>query len=466
VKRVFHFGFSLVLLLLAGSIVSAQSAWANPMANPMPNPTAENASAEPITANTFIALARKVAPAVVQIQPSLDFMGEEDLLEDLDPMENGGSGFFIDAKGTLLTSHHVLEGQREVEVRLPDGRTLSARVLGSDASMDIALLQVDSPEPLPFLALGHADQLSVGQQVVAMGSPYGLEGSLSRGVISGLERDLGVGDFDNFIQTDALVNPGNSGGPLVNLHGEVIGLNTAIVATAHKIGFAIPVDLNRAVLPDLREHGRVIRGWLGVQVQGLTPELAESLGIQTHQGVLVTGTIPGSPAEKAQLRVEDVILAADGESVNSPRDLVRKITRTPVGGKVVLTLFRGNKVRDESITIAEYKPGTRAARPSGQNWPLGLELTQADPGALGEFDLSGDTGLLVIAVEQGSIGSEAGLRVGDLLIQGESSSGKRISLERLADFAQVVRAVEAKGKAFLLFQRGPHSRFAVLKGQP
>ncbi len=448
----------LCFALLVWSLQWAQTASADP--------ASEQSPAQPITANTFVALAERVTPAVVQIRPLLDEVSYGELLEGLEPMEIGGSGFFIDAEGTLLTSHHVLEGQRVVDIHLSDGRTLSARVLGSDANMDIALLRVESREPLPFLALGRADQLRVGQQVAAIGSPYGLEGSLSLGVISGLERDLGVGDFDNFIQTDALVNPGNSGGPLVNLKGEVIGINTAIVATAHKIGFAIPVDLIQMVLPDLRDQGRIIRGWVGVQVQRLTPELADSLGIKVSQGVLVTGTLPGSPAEQAQLLVEDVILAGNGETVSSPRDLVRQIARIPVGGRITLTLFRGNKVRDLSVWVGERKSDVHAAQPIGQNWPLGLELTQADPGALHEFNLSGDTGLLVIAVESGSVASEAGLRVGDLLIQGESTSGARIPLERLVDFAQVVRAVEAKGSAFLLFRRGPHSRFAVLKRQP
>ncbi|MBW2712171.1 MAG: trypsin-like peptidase domain-containing protein [Deltaproteobacteria bacterium] len=429
-------------------------------------PAAAAPDARVITAHTYVELSERIAPAVVQIKPILFESADLDLLEELEPMESGGSGFFIDAQGSLLTSHHVLEGQHSVEVQLSDGQTLTARVLGSDASMDIALLHVDSPGPLPFIALAEDEVLRVGQQVVAMGSPYGLEGSLSLGVISGLERDLGVGDFDNFIQTDALVNPGNSGGPLVNLDGEVIGMNTAIVATAHKIGFAIPVDLIRAVLPDLRDKGRIARGWVGVQVQRLTPELAESLGIQVSKGVLVTGTLPGSPAEQAQLLVEDVILAADGETVTSPRDLVRRIARTPVGGKITLTLYRDNKARDLSVRVAERMPEAPAAQLSGKNWPLGLELTQANPGALQEFDLTGDTGLLVIAVESGSVASEAGLRVGDLLIRGESASGERLPLEKLADFAQVVRAVEAKGHATLLFRRGPHSRFAVLKGQP
>jgi serine protease Do len=430
------------------------------------NPALEQDPSQTITANTFVALAEHMTPAVVQIRPVLGKAAYGDLLDGLEPIESGGSGFFIDADGSLLTSHHVLEGQRVVDIRLSDGRTLSARVLGSDAGMDIALLRAESRDPVPFLTLGRADQLRVGQQVAAMGSPYGLEGSLSLGVISGLERDLGVGDFDNFIQTDALVNPGNSGGPLVNLKGEVIGMNSAIVATAHKIGFAIPVNLIQVVLPDLRDKGRIVRGWVGVQVQRLTPELADSLGIEVSQGVLVTGTLPGSPAEQAQLLVEDVILASNGETVISPRDLVRQIARTPVGGKVTLTIFRGNKVRDLSVWVGEHKSDVQAAQPMGQNWPLGLELTQSDPGALHEFDLSGDTGLLVIAVESGSVASNAGLRVGDLLIQGESTSGERIPLERLVDFAQVVRAVEAKGSAFLLFRRGPHSRFAVLKGQP
>ncbi len=441
--------------------------WSLPWAQrALADPTSDKPPSQTITANTFVALAEQITPAVVQIQPAPGRVSYGDLLDGLESMESGGSGFFIDAQGTLLTSHHVLEGQRVVDIRLSDGRTLPARVLGSDANMDIALLRAESQEPLPFLPLGRADLLRVGQQVAAMGSPYGLEGSLSLGVISGLERDLGVGDFDNFIQTDALVNPGNSGGPLVNLEGEVIGMNSAIVATAHKIGFAIPIDLIQGVLPDLEGQGRIVRGWVGVQVQRLTPELADSLGIEVSQGVLVTGTFPGSPAEQAQLLVEDVILASNGETVSAPRDLVRQIARIPVGGKITLTLYRKNKVRDLSVWVGERKSDVHAAQPMGQNWPLGLELTQADPGALHEFNLSGDTGLLVIAVEPGSVASDAGLRVGDLLIQGESSSGERIPLERLVDFAQVVRVVEAKGSAFLLFRRGPHSRFAVLKGQP
>ncbi len=426
---------------------------------------AAEAAPAPLGPRSFVELAKRVLPAVVEVGPPRVESAEEsrELQREFDELAAGGSGFLIDADGSLLTSFHVIEAQAVLEVRLADGRVFPARVLGADARMDIALLQVEGAGSLPYLPLGRSADLEVGEVLAAVGSPFGLAGSFSTGVVSGLNRDLGLSDFDQFIQTDAMVNPGNSGGPLVNLAGEVVGVNTAVLADAPRIGFAIPIDLVVRFLPDLRSLGRIQRGFVGVQVQAVTPELVQSLALPQNEGVLVTGTVSGSAAERAGLRPEDLIVAVDGEVLSSPRALRLRVTRAPVGSKLVLLVLRAGAGREFMLTVGEWRAdgAARAVPPSS---PLGLELMEADASLRRELKLPWNEGLLVIDLEPGGAAERAGLRVGDLLLRGESPVGERIALGSLRDFEKVVRTFEEKGQALLLLQRGPKRSFVVLQG--
>ncbi len=413
---------------------------------------------------TFSDLAKQVLPAVVEVGPP-GVGGTEKSRErqrEFDELAAGGSGFFIDSDGTLLTSYHVIEGQPALEVRLADGRVLPARVIGADAGMDIALLQVEAGGPLPFLTLGASAGLEVGEVIAAVGSPYGLAGSFSTGVVSGLRRDLGLSDFDQFIQTDVMVNPGNSGGPLVNLRGEVVGVNTAVLADTPRIGFAVPSDLVARYLPDLRRLGRIPRGFVGVQVQALTPELAQSLDLPQNEGVLVTGTVDGSAASRAGLRAEDLLVAVDGQVLESPRTLRLRIARAPVGTEVVLLVLREGVGREVRLKVGEWELDEDAPRAPSAS-PLGVELMVADAALRRELRVPKNEGLLVVDLEPGGSAERAGLRVGDLLLRGESPTGERIALGSLRDFQKVVRTFEERGRALVLIQRGPQRRFAILR---
>ena len=233
-----------------------------------------------------------------------------------------GSGFIVDKEGYILTNNHVVEGADDIRVTLLDGRSYDAEVKGRDPKTDIALIRIKPENGLPVATLGDSDALLVGEWVVAIGNPFGFGHTVTAGVVSAKDRTIGAGPYDAFIQTDASINPGNSGGPLFNARGEVVGINSAIVSSGQGIGFAIPINMARSIMEQLREKGSVTRGWLGVQIQALTPELRESLSLSAEGGALVAGVIKGDPAEKAGLKAGDVVVEFDGRRVRSDRDLV------------------------------------------------------------------------------------------------------------------------------------------------
>ncbi|MFP2931928.1 S1C family serine protease, partial [Pyxidicoccus sp. 3LG] len=272
-----------------------------------------------------------------------------------EPARRGiGSGFIIDARGLVLTNNHVVEGAREIQVQLPDGRELGAKVLGTDPLTDVAVLQLRREEggkALPVVRLGNSEALRVGDWVVAIGNPFGLGSSVSLGIVSAKARDIEVGPFDDFLQTDAAINPGNSGGPLFNLRGEVVGINTAIVGEGAGIGFAVPSNLVQALLPQLEKDGAVTRGWLGVTVQDLTPDLGEALGLPAREGALVNDVTEGTPAASAGLQPEDVIIAADGQAIASGRALTRAVAQKPPGSELTLSLYRGKQKEELKATL-------------------------------------------------------------------------------------------------------------------
>ncbi len=348
-----------------------------------------------------------------------------------------GSGFIISEDGFILTNNHVIRDAEEITVRLSDQRIYPAKVVGMDPRTDVAVLKIEAPENLPFVVLGDSDLLQVGQWALAIGNPFGLDRTLTVGVISAIGRaGLGIEDYEDFIQTDASINPGNSGGPLLNIYGEVIGINTAIVATGQGIGFAIPINLARHIATQLIETGEVVRGWLGVSIQPLTPELAESFGLDRVTGALVNQILPGSPAANSDLQRGDILLLYDGREVRGVRELQLLVASTPVGKRVNLDVLRSGKRMTVPVVIAEMETSARVARVApdrpARAEGLGFSVVPSD----GE-------GVLIEAVEPGSRAEAAGVQSGDLLLN--------INRQDINDLDAFRRAVQqARGRNVVL----------------
>jgi len=377
------------------------------------------------TQAAFIEVSQKVTPAVVNISAARTASARdlgpffEDFFGDLfrnQPAprrkeQSLGSGFILSADGYILTNEHVVKGAEEIQVKLSDQRTYAGKVVGSDPRTDVAVLKIEAQEALPTVVLGDSDALQVGQWALAIGNPFGLDRTLTVGVISAVGRaDVGIEDYEDFIQTDASINPGNSGGPLLNIYGEVVGINTAIVAAGQGIGFAIPINLARLIADQLIEKGEVTRGWLGVSIQPLTEELAESFGMKKVAGALVNQVLPGSPAEKAGVRRGDVLLSYDGKAVRGVRELQLLVASTPAGSKVDLVVLRQGQELSLPVLVAAQAGGEAAAvspaAPAEQKGALGLSVRSAE----------GGEGVLVEAVDPESPAAAAGVRPGDIVL--------------------------------------------------
>lgn len=309
-------------------------------------------------ATSFVGLVNRVSPAVVNIdvirrtRRRIPGWPDEGSLDGASGVQRGvGSGFLVEASGLIVTNSHVVQGQPELMVTLWNGRTYTGKVLGNDPLTDLALVKIDA-RGVPTVPLGNSDTAHVGEWVLALGSPLGLRRTVTAGIISSTNREVAVNERMAFLQTDAAINPGNSGGPLVNMAGQVIGINTAIAAEAQGIGFAIPVNALKLVLNDLKTRGHVVRAWLGVSFAGITPELAERFPeLKGQKGVIIAQVVPGSPAEEAGLRTEDILTAVDGKAITSARDLVEAMARRKPGEKVRLTYRRGGKQATATLTL-------------------------------------------------------------------------------------------------------------------
>lgn len=265
-----------------------------------------------------------------------------------------GSGFIIDKDGYIITNNHVVEDADEIKVKLADGREFDAKVIGRDPKTDLALIKISSIfKNLPTLSLGDSDAIRVGDWVLAIGNPFGLEHTVTQGIISASGRAIGAGPYDNFLQTDAPINPGNSGGPLINLKGEVIGINTAIVAGGQGIGFAIPINVAKSIVDQLKEKGKVTRGWIGVSVQTITPEIARAFNLKEQNGALVADVVPGGPADKSGIKRGDIIISLNGKDVDEMSDLPKIVADTPIGKTVDVRIIRDGKEIILKITVGE-----------------------------------------------------------------------------------------------------------------
>jgi len=373
-----------------------------------------------------------------------------------------GSGVIISPDGYILTNNHVVGGADEINVKLMDKREYKAKVVGKDPKTDLALIKIDTKEALPVAALGVSNTAEVGDWVVAIGNPYGFDLTVTAGIISAKGRALG-GNYDDFIQTDASINPGNSGGPLFDINGRVIGINTAIYSRTGSnagIGFAIPIDIARDVMDQLKSNGRVVRGWLGVQIQEVTPELAQSFGLTKPEGALVAGVEKGGPAAKSGIDRGDVIVKFDGRDVKDQHSLPALVASTPINKKVPVEIIRSGKrltVEAKVGALKEEQVALAKTEEPGGSW--GMQVGEITPEVQRQFRLQSNKGVVVRRVAPGSSAADAGLQPGDVVLEVNKSK-----ISSVKEF--VAQAKQAKGESkpsLLLVQRGTATLYTVIK---
>jgi serine protease Do len=370
-----------------------------------------------------------------------------------------GSGFIIDKDGFVVTNNHVIEDADQIKVKLKDEREFDAKIVGRDANTDIALLKIASGQDLPAVKLGDSDELKVGQWVVAIGSPFGLEHTVTAGIVSAKGRVIGSGPYDDFIQTDASINPGNSGGPLLNLNGEVVGINTAIVATGQGIGFAIPVNLAKGIIVALKSEGEVTRGWLGVAIQDLSGEMAEYYQIESKEGVFVANVFEGDPADKAGIKPKDIILEVNGQKVKTSRQLTSMIAAIPVGETARIKILRDGNKKTVNVKIVKRDETKLAARdrPKEQVEEFGIRVSNITPEIAQRLNIDETTGVIVTGIESGSKGEGANIRVGDII-----KEINRRPIDTVSDYQEILSQVDS-GESVNLFIRRKNAGFLVVK---
>ncbi len=378
------------------------------------------------------------------------------------PQRRAGSGFIISVDGQVVTNNHVVEGAREIVVKLADGQEYPATVVGRDPKTDLALLKIAPKKNLPTVTLGDSKTLRVGDWVVAIGNPLGLSNTVTAGIVSAKGRELGAGPYDDFIQTDAPINPGNSGGPLINLRGEVVGINTAIAAGGQGIGFAIPVGTAKLVVPELAANGRVTRAWLGVSTQEVTPDLAKTLGLAEARGALVSGVVGDSPAGKAGIQKGDVIVELDGKAVKTSRDLPRLVAGTPAGKTVAVKVLRDGRDVTLRATLAVLDDPKLAGNPDGSataaRGKLGMALQEITPDMARSLGLKEPRGVVVSQVEPGGAADQAGIQVGDVILE-----VNRHKVQTLQDVKQALEKGRPEGRNLLLVKRGDAQIYIATK---
>ena len=460
--------FNIVMLVLLGAGLGAGGTFF---------PNVSRAADVPMVPANFSELAELAKPGVVNIRTERvvkqsgrvyrhffgnPFGGERNPFEDFfgpffDQQPPGGykqqslgSGFIIDKEGFIVTNNHVVAEADQIKVKLADEREYEAKVIGRDPKTDLALIKIEGARNLEPLPLGDSEKLKVGSWVVAIGSPFGLEQTVTAGIVSAKKRVIGAGPYDDFIQTDASINPGNSGGPLLDLQGRVVGINTAIVASGQGIGFAIPINMASSIVDQLKDKGEVVRGWLGVGIQDLTPELAEYYSLEPHKGVLVTQVFEGDPADKAGVQKNDIIIALNGQPVSTGRELSAVVASTPVGGKTTITLLRGN--RQMSVTAIVTKrddQDVRAAEEKREGDAIGLQVAELTAERARQFGLDPDEkGVLIVDVARDSRAEKAGVRVGDIV-----KGINRFKVESIKEYSSLMAKADKKKPLLMLVLR-------------
>ncbi len=428
---------------------------------------------------SFADLADRVEPAVVNISatttvkvpgfpfrhffgqgPFGDFLGKfhGDIPDREMRQRSLGSGFIVDKDGYIITNNHVVEGAQEIKVKLTDGREFGAKVIGKDPKTDLALIKISSLfKDLPVLALGDSDKIRVGDWVIAVGNPFGLEHTVTQGIISATGRVIGSGPYDNFLQTDAPINPGNSGGPLINVMGEVVGVNSAIIAGGQGIGFAIPSNMAKSVSAQLKEKGKVTRGWIGVSIQSVSPEIAKAFGLKEEKGALVADVVAGSPAEAAGIKRGDIIVSFDGKEIKNSTDLPVRVAETPLGKTVTVRVLREGKETDLSVKVSEMPEGKFAALAGSRESSLGLAVKDITPELRRQLGIREKSGIIVIDVASGSPAEDAGLQAGDVI-----KEVNRKPVKSVKDYVTLIAKAREDEPLLLLIQRGNQTIFVAI----
>ncbi len=373
-----------------------------------------------------------------------------------------GSGFIISKDGFIVTNNHVIEKANDIEIILENGKNYQAQIIGKDPKTDLALLKIEPEEDLPAISFGRSDVLDIGDWVIAIGNPFGLGHTVTAGIVSAKGRSLGLGSYDDFIQTDAAINPGNSGGPLFNLDGEVVGVNTAIFARAQGIGFAIPAAIAINIIDQLRSNGKVVRGWLGVLVQQITPEIAESIGLQDTKGALVADITPDGPAEKAGIKRRDVIIGFDDIKINEMSELPKSVAATPPGTKSEIILLREGKKKKISVLLGQL-PEKIAKKPKTQEKKdvesdLGLAVQEISPLIQKRLNLQDSQGVIIINVRRASPAWNAGLRKADIIVEINKKEIKDIE-----EYKNIINKIKQDESLLFLVRRNQNTIYVALK---
>lgn len=448
-------------LITAALLCVIVSAWELPFAEAALPDSAGIRMLEEIQ-SVITELAEQAKPSVVNLFPIVGTGRPRESAGDRAPGASGsGSGLIVDNEGHIVTNNHVVGDALEVEVRLFDKTKLIAQVVGKDPDTDLALLKVTADRPLPYARFGDSGAVRVGQWVLAVGNPFGLDRTVTLGVVSGIGREnVNLSRYENFIQTDASINPGNSGGPLFNLRGEVIGINTAIINFAQGIGFAIPSNMTKQVIQQLIARGKVVRGWLGVGIQPLTPELAKKFGVSEGEGVLVNEVFEKDPAAEAGIKPGDIILTIDGSVVDSPNKLSRLIGALPPGAAPKIEVVRDFTRQVLTVPLSERRDTavTASLPQSRTEVKLGLDLQDLSAGLAEKFKLRETRGVLITRVDPGSLAHAEGLREGDLI-----KEVNRADVTTVGEFTAAILKVRRGDTVLLRVLRENRAFYVVLK---
>ncbi len=443
-------------------------------------PVGTTASAKPAP-ESFSGLVKEASPSVVYVstkttikQRQFSPFGQNDPLRDFFerfygdrmprdiPQTGLGTGFIIDKEGYILTNNHVVEMADEIKVKLEDESEFEAKIVGRDPETDIALIKIDNAKNLKPLKLGDSENLEVGDWVVAIGNPYGLGHTVTAGIVSAKYRDnVGIGTFDNFIQTDASINPGNSGGPLMNIDGEVIGINSAIFSQTGGsvgIGFAIPINMAKDLLPMLKT-GKIVRGWLGVGVQPITPDLKEKFNLENEDGALISQVYPDGPSGKAGLKAGDVIVSFQGKDIKDSKKLPSIVSATPVGTNAEVIVIRKGERKTFSVKLGERPPSDETGmEQESSSMNLGMTVEALTEEKARRYDIQDSEGLLVVDVDFNSPAGEAGLRQGDIIKEVD-----RVKMLTEDDFNSKLKSYKPGDKILLLIKRGKSEIYTTLR---
>jgi serine protease Do len=432
----------LIGVLIAGGLTPGATVASAPRRPAAAGVTNEAGKRDPLRANggvvNFADVAERINPAVVNIDATSKTSRERRRGEELDPgrdfegpRQGSGSGFLIDREGYILTNHHVIAGAERITVTMADGRAFRGQVVGADPAIDVALLKVPADGHLPEAALGNSDDLRVGEWVCAIGNPLGYVHSVTVGVVSFIGRKLFDKSLDDYIQTDAAINFGNSGGPLINAAGEVVGINSAISSRASNIGFAVPINQAVAILPQLKERGRVSRGFIGVGLTDVTPALQRALNLTVSKGAMIQDVTPGSPADRAGLHSYDIIISVEGRHVSNNEEVIRDISARQPGSIARLEIVRDGRTQSAQVKLAERPlrdrtpdgledlgPRGRPRQPEPSETPLGLIVRELDRSFAGRLEIPGTvSGVVISRVDPTGAGFQALLRRGFVIME-------------------------------------------------